>query len=186
MLRCLARSGTALALLCGAAPAAMPAEFDWHMVVEPPAPAPAVQPSETPRHHQAPREHRYGDARREPRPEPHSGAVASHAARPEGELATLRKMLAQKLKALNAPLPLTPPPTGNAATFAVPVVATRRPACPPAFDMRDWMGRGRFADRITILRKSAAISREAPAAMAALAEAHLGEGLAAEALAVIA
>jgi hypothetical protein len=106
---------------------------------------------------------------------------------PRSEMDELRDSLTQKLATLNAVQPVTAPPAMNPAAAVVmqqvapaPVV---RPACPPAFSMEEWRGNGPFNQRLHTLREQAATSGESAAAMAALAEFYIGNGLGGEATA---
>ena len=72
-------------------------------------------------------------------------------------------------------------PAGEAAQPSAPI---HRSSCAPDFTMSGWKGDEPFPQRLEALRALTAQSREAPPAMATLAEFYLGNGLGAEALAV--
>lgn len=188
----LACSAAVLALLCGVPrrPAsADPAAAATGEAVQ----APVTSPDGQPAHHAAHHRHgRHRTSRAEHPAAAHSGAVASHAAPSDAELAVLRSELAQKLRALNAPSPPAPVPSadGTAAGEAadnriVTLAVPPRPTCPPTFDTRGWTGSGAYSDRLRNLRGAVAATQAAPPALAALAEFYLAHGLAGEALDVI-
>jgi hypothetical protein len=107
-----------------------------------------------------------------------AGAAGSQAF----DSAALRIDLTEKLMQLNSLA--ASPPLAMPAPAMVEAAPPVRKTCPPAFSMDGWKGQGPFAARLLALRTAAARAEEAAPEMAALAEFHLGHGLAAEALAI--
>jgi hypothetical protein len=110
---------------------------------------------------------------------------------PAIDLDALRNSLTEKLALLQNPpkqqaadTAQQPAANGSAADPAQPDQGAR-PACPPTFSMEGWKGQEAFADRLRLLRMVMARSGDAPEAIAALAEFYLGNGLAAEARALL-
>jgi hypothetical protein len=110
---------------------------------------------------------------------------------PAIDLDALRNNLTEKLALLQNPpkqqaadTAQQPAANGSTADPAKPDQASR-PACPPTFSMEGWKGQEAFADRLRLLRLVMARSGDAPEAVAALAEFYLGNGLAAEARALL-
>ncbi len=176
-----------------AAPAQQPAATPAPAASLPPAPVPAAAApapaASTPSSAAAPA----APAASTPVP---PAAAAKPASRNTAEMDALRDSLAAKIAQLNAPVPTPVPPaaapaapapvaTQPAAAAPAPVAAPRvRPTCSIDPAMAGWKGTGPFGGRVTALRADAAKAHEAAPSMATLAEFYLGNGLAAEALAV--
>jgi hypothetical protein len=138
---------------------------------------------------------------------PAPATAAGKTASQRSELEALRDSLTARLALLNGPMPnqpaapgavpagAAPPqapgnlqpadPPGAAAAAAPPAPPAPRPACAPPFSLQGWAGEGRFVANLRRLRAKLAEDNDAPADTAALAELYLGNGLAAEALALV-